>query len=104
MLMIPPQNFLRAVTAAQLMAADHQFPALLSPGSKRLDLGHLQLLAQSSRERRCDPRSAKRVEMLRTAADGGNGGALPAVMLDRVDAAAASLIEDMEDKEQIPDR
>ena len=46
----------------------------------------------------------KRVEMLRTAADGGDGGALPAVTLDRVDAAAASLIEDMEDKEQIPDR
>lgn len=42
--------------------------------------------------------------MLRTAADGGDGSALPAVTLDRVDAAAASLIEDMEDKEQIPDR
>ncbi len=49
-------------------------------------------------------RSVKRVEMLRTAADGGDGSALPAVTLDRVDAAAASLIEDMEDKEQIPDR
>ena len=42
--------------------------------------------------------------MLRTAAEGGDGAALQAVTLDRVDAAAAGLIEDMEDKEQIPDR
>ena len=49
-------------------------------------------------------RSADRVEMLRTAADGGDGAQLQAVTLDRVDAAAAGLIEDMEDKEQIPDR
>lgn len=42
--------------------------------------------------------------MLRRAADGGDGEEVPAVALDRLDTTAATLIDDMEDKEQIPDR
>ena len=42
--------------------------------------------------------------MLRRAADGGDGAEVPAVALDRLDTTAATLIDDMEDKEQIPDR
>ena len=45
-----------------------------------------------------------RLEMLRVAADGGDGAEVPAVALDRLDTTAATLIDDMEDKEQIPDR
>ena len=42
--------------------------------------------------------------MLRVAADGGDGEEVPPVALDRLVITAASLIDDMEDKEQIMDR
>ena len=44
------------------------------------------------------------VAMVRVAAEGGDGGDVPPVALNRLVITAASLIDDMEDKEQIMDR
>lgn len=42
--------------------------------------------------------------MVRVAAEGGDGGGVPPVALNRLVITAASLIDDMEDKEHIMDR
>jgi len=48
--------------------------------------------------------SENRLAMVRVAADGGDGAEVPAVELERLVTTAATLIDDMEDKEEIMDR